>query len=534
MESPIIHHPPSSMLAEPPSPGISYEASKTGNGLVRPTPGATMVRLHDITKSFGALKANRSISLSIPAGEIHAIIGENGAGKTTLMNILFGIYQADSGTIFINDEPTNIRSPSEAIKAGISLVSQHFLLVERHTLAENLALALPQLGFFFSVRKITEAVGKLAHLYGLDLDLKARVSDLPPGLLQRLEIVKALLRDSRIIILDEPTSVLTPQEAEQLFGVLRILRDQGRTILFISHKLGEVLSISDRISVLRKGELVETIARAEATPALLSRAMVGHELGVPARKDSAAGSETRLQVDGLTLTDSSTPFSFKVGRGEILGIAGVAGNGQSELAQALTGLMPVGSARITLDNDSLDGLDAIGFRRMGVAHIPEDRNHMGVVPSMTVEENFLLRWLEIKSLCPRPFLNWKEIRRTVEQLIASYRIATPSPLTRTSLLSGGNVQKIILARELFEQPRLIVAVHPTYGLDVQATLQVHQCFLDQAGKGATIILISEDLEELMGLADRISVLFAYGIIGTAERASATIEQLGLWMAGEAG
>jgi simple sugar transport system ATP-binding protein len=491
-----------------------------------------LLRLEGICKRFGVLKANDEISLTLRAGEIHAIIGENGAGKTTLMNILYGIYQADSGTVLRHGEPLRLRSPSEAIKAGISLVSQHFLLIERHTVAENLALGLPQSGWWFARQRIARDVEILARDYGLDLDLNARVSDLAPGLRQRLEIVKALLRRSRILILDEPTSVLTPQEATRLFQVLRRLREQGCAIVFISHKLDEVLALSDRISVLRKGRLELTVDRAQASAAALSRAMIGSELAPPAPRAAAAESSVRLRVDGLRLGPRAGPVSFSVHRGEIFGIAGVAGNGQVELAQALTGLRPAGGARIALDGDDLEGLDPIGFREKGVAHIPEDRNHLGVVPSMTVEENVLLCWLHRPSFRRGPLLAWKDIGRVATDLIERYRIATPSRLTRTSLLSGGNVQKLILGRELLDRPRLIIAVHPTYGLDVQATAQVHRCFLEEAAEGAAVILISEDLEEIMSLSDRIGVLFNRTLMGIAPRAEARVERLGLWMAGD--
>ena len=489
--------------------------------------------MEGIRKRFGGVCANDDISLSVRAGEIHAIVGENGAGKTTLMNILYGIYQGDSGRIFVSGRPCVVSSPQDAIRLGISLVSQHFLLVEHHTVAENLALALPALGWMFSRRKIASEMARITSEYGLALDVDATVSDLAPGVRQRLEIVKALMRKSTILILDEPTSVLTPQEAEKLFRVLRRLREQGCAILFISHKLDEVLALSDRISVLRKGKLVNTFDRAGANKAELSRAMMGREIPFTATWTQPPESAPRLRVDGLALADGSEPISFKIGRGEILGIAGIAGNGQKELAHALTGLQPVGTARITLDEDDLDGRNATGFREKGVAHIPEDRNHMGVVPSMSVEENVLLCRLPRKSFRRGPLLAWKEIGRVTDGLIGEYQIATPSRGTQTSLLSGGNVQKLILARELLDQPRLIVAVHPTYGLDVQATLQVHQYFGEQARRGAAVLLISEDLEEVMTLSHRIGVLFRNKLVAIVQREEATVEQLGLWMAGEA-
>jgi simple sugar transport system ATP-binding protein len=491
------------------------------------------LKLEGISKRFHSVMANDDISLSARAGEIHAIVGENGAGKTTLMNIIYGIYQGDSGKLYVSGQPCVIKSPLDAIRLGISLVSQHFLLVEHHTVTENLALALPDSGWLFSRRRIATEMARITKEYGLALDLDATVSDLAPGVRQRLEIIKALMRRSKILVLDEPTSVLTPQEAEKLFQVLRRLREEGCAILFISHKLDEVLALSDRISVLRKGKLVSTFERAGASKAEISRAMMGREIPFFPAKSTPPENAPRLRVDGLQLAAGSKPISFKIGRGEILGIAGIAGNGQKELAHALTGLQPVGTARITLDEDDLEGRDATGFRQKGVAHIPEDRNHMGVVPSMTVEDNVLLCQVRRHAFRKGPFLAWREIGRVTDGLISEYQIATPSRYTRTSLLSGGNVQKLVLARELLDQPRLIVAVHPTYGLDIQATMQVHQYFQEQSQKGAAILLISEDLEEVLSLSHRVGVLFQNRLIAVVRREEARIEQLGLWMAGEA-
>jgi simple sugar transport system ATP-binding protein len=491
-----------------------------------------LLRLEGISKRFGIFTANEDISFSLMAGEIHAVVGENGAGKTTLMNILYGIYQADHGRLFFDGKQVSASSPAEAIKLGISLVSQHFLLVERHTVAENLALALPGLGFFFSLQQIERAMAPLKGEYGLDLDLKAKVASLSLGQRQRLEIAKALLRKSRIIILDEPTSVLSPPETEDLFAILKKIRSRGCGILFISHKLDEVLSISDRISILRRGRLVKTVAREDADKLQLTQAIVGSEVELPRRISGSGKKPERLRVDGLTLGVKTPPLSFAMARGEILGIAGIAGNGQAELAEALTGLRPTAGARIALDGEELGGKNATWFQQRGVAHIPEDRNHTGIVPSMSVEENFLLRWLHFKTFQKGPLLAWTTIRREVIRLIGEYQVSTPSPDTRAGLLSGGNVQKLILARELFSGPRLMVAMHPTYGLDVRAIAQVHQSFLDQAAQGTCILLISEDLDELFALADRVAVLFEKRWMGVLDREVADRHQLGRWMTGE--
>jgi ABC-type uncharacterized transport system ATPase subunit len=492
-----------------------------------------LLRIEGVTKSFGSVRANDAISLELHAGEIHALVGENGAGKTTLMNILYGIVQPDEGSILVEGKPVTIRNPRDALRLGFGLVSQHFLLVERHTVAENLALALPRLGFRFSPSQIARELEPVALEFGFSLELNTPVDQLSPGQRQRVEIAKFLLRRSRLVILDEPTSVLTPKEANELYEVLRRLRRTGCGIIFISHKIDDVLAVSDRISVLRHGKIVlET--KAESTDlSTVSFAMVGRTVTPPRRPPRTADDEVALRVEEIRLGPRSPPLSFAINRGEILGIAGVAGNGQSELAMCLTGLMRVRTGKLELCGEDLAGLDAARFRQAGVAHIPEDRNRMGIVPSMTVEENFSLRWLDVPQFHRGPVIRRGQVRRRATELISEYHIAAPSPRTRVSLLSGGNVQRLILARELTGRPHLIVAVHPTYGLDVQAIAQVHQALLDQAALGTAVVLISEDLQELMALADRIAVLFEKRIIGMTHRRAVQLEQLGLWMAGQA-
>jgi ABC-type uncharacterized transport system ATPase subunit len=518
---------------------MTAPATVAGRPGLSPTDGpdtslaAPLLRAEGITKSFGGVVANADISLTLEEGEIHAVVGENGAGKTTLMNILYGLYQPDAGSLFLRGRRVTIQRPRDAIRLGFGLVSQHFLLVERHTVAENLALALPQLGFSFSAQRIARELEPLARQFGLELDIHAQVARLSPGQRQRLEIAKALLRRSKILILDEPTSVLTPQEAEDLFHVLRQLRLSGCGIIFISHKLDDVLAVSDRISVLRRGRLVLTSPGAGADKAALSLAMVGREVAVPVKAPCPPDRPIALRVECLRLKRDAQPVAFAIGKGEILGIAGVAGNGQGELAEALTGLTRVRGARIELNGKNLAGQGAAQFRAEGIAHIPEDRNRMGIVPSMSVEENFALRWLDAPEFHRGPFILRGQIHQRALELIERYRISAPSLQSRTSLLSGGNVQRVILAREFSDPPQLIVAVHPTYGLDVQAIAQVHQALLDQAARGTAILLISEDLDELLALADRIAVLYEKRIIGLVDRAAVKVEQLGLLMVGQA-
>ena len=504
------------------------------------TSGAALLEMRNVTKRFPGVLANDRVSFTVQPGEVHALLGENGAGKTTLMNILYGLYQPDAGELFLNGERVSLRSPKDAMQRGVGLVAQHFYLARRHTVAENIGLGLPSTPFLFPVKQLRAQILELGRKYGLTVDPKARVWQLSPGEQQRVELLKALIQGAKLLILDEPTSVLTPQEAESLFTVLRRMRAEGEAVIFISHKLEEVMSIADRVTVLRKGAVVGTLDIAEATPSKLAQLMMGREVA-PLRaknKDVPSSGQAVLTLENVSVkgdrgVEALTDVSLNVHHGEIVGIAGVAGNGQGELIETLTGLRPALRGRVTLDGRDVTGLGAKEMLEAGVAHIPEDRNHVGIVPSLSVAENFVLRQYRYPPFSKGALLDWRAVRGFADASIKDYEVATPSKDTPARLLSGGNVQKIILARELSGNPKLVVAAHPTYGLDVSAAALTHNLLLQQRERGAGVLLVSEDLDELLKLADRIVVLFAGTVMGVVDAATADRERLGLMMAGVA-
>ncbi len=496
-----------------------------------------MLALRGITKAFPGVVANRDISLDVAAGEIHALLGENGAGKTTLMNILYGVYQPDRGEIRLRDRAVRIGSPRDAVALGLGMVPQHFLLVRRHTVAENIALGLARAGTVFPARGIEAQILDLASRYGLATDPRARIWELSPGEQQRVEILKALIRGAQILILDEPTSVLTPQEARGLFEVLRRMKREGHAIIFISHKLDEVMAIADRVTVLRRGRVVGTVPIGQTDKRRLARMMVGRDIEfqvrrAPRRPDGGALLVEDLEVTGNRNLPALRGISFTVGQGEILGVAGVAGNGQRELVEVLTGLRPARGGRVRLMDHDLAHLPARAVYEAGVAHIPEDRMRMGIVPNMSVAENLVLRHYRYPPFSHGQVIDRHAVMQFARRVIAEYEIATPSPQTPARLLSGGNIQRLILGRELSGRPRLIVAAHPTAGLDVSATEQIHNLLLRRRHDGAAIVLVSEDLDEILGLSDRIAVLFSGEIVGLVPAAEADRERIGLMMTGQ--
>jgi ABC-type uncharacterized transport system ATPase subunit len=493
--------------------------------------------LNEITKTFPGVLANDRITLEVRGGEVHALLGENGAGKTTLMNILYGIYQPDGGDIWVRGRRTRVRSPRDAIALGIGMVPQHFLLVRRHTVAENITLGLPGEPFFFPARRIERRIRDLGERYGLGVDPRAHIASLSPSEQQRVEILKALIRGAHILILDEPTSVLTPQEARGLFEVLRRMKQEGHAVIFISHKLDEVTAIADRVTVLRKGRVIATLPIAETDKPSLARMMVGRDVDFRLRREPRTPEGDGLVVTGLMArSDQNLPalrgVSLAVRRGEIVGIAGVAGNGQRELVEVITGLRPAaGGSVLVLDRDVTNGT-ARAFHEAGVAHIPEDRMRMGIVPALSVAENLVLKSYRYSPFSRGPVINSEAIQTFARRMIAEYEIATPGPDTPVRLLSGGNIQKLILSRELSATPAVIVAAHPTSGLDVSATEQIHSLLLRRRQEGAAILLISEDLDEILALSDRIAVLYNGEILGVVNDAEADRERIGLMMMGQ--
>lgn len=490
-----------------------------------------LLRLADITKRFPGVVANDGVSVDVHAGEVHALLGENGAGKTTLMNILYGVHPPDAGQLFWEGRPVRIGSPAQALRRGIALVPQHPLLVERHTVAENLVLGLPG-GFFLSRRRLLARLRERLAGHPLQVDLEARVDRLSAGEKQRLEILRALLRGSRVLILDEPTSVLTPQEVAPLFAQLAQLKAQGLAILFISHKLDEVLAHADRITVLRGGKKVGALAAHEATQAGLVRLMLGREVAPrPALAPPQPG--VRLEVQGLEVRSGRglpavKRASFHVAPGEIVGIAGVAGSGQRELVEALTGLRPF-QGQLTLNGQSLAGLSPARLFSLGVAHVPEERA-AGTIPSLSVAENLALRTYDT-SLREGPWLVPARLEREAVEPLRAYQVSPPQPRTPLRLLSGGNIQRVVLARELAGSPQLLIAVHPTYGVDVGATEHVHRLLIQRAQEGLSVVLVTEDLDELMALSHRVAALYQGELRGPYPVGEVSLERLGRMMTG---
>jgi simple sugar transport system ATP-binding protein len=492
--------------------------------------------MRHITKRYPGVLANDRITLAVQSGEVHALLGENGAGKTTLMHILYGLVQPDAGDIVLRGQPVRLRSPRHAMGLGIGLVPQQAQLVRRHTVAENLALGLPGLPWLLPQRRIERQLGEMTARYGLTLDPQAAVWQLSAGEQQRVEIVKALLRQADIFILDEPTSVLTPQESEALFAVLARMKAAGHAVILITHKLREVMDIADRVTVLRQGRVVATLPRSAVDQQSLARLMVGRDVVLerPPR-DSRTGEAlltvAHLQVQNDRGRNALQDVSFTLHGGEILGVAGVAGNGQRELIEALTGLRRPASGRVFLRRQEVTGYPVRALRAAGLAHIPEDRQRLGLVPAMSAADNLILRQYGHPPLACGVFLRPRRIARFARAAIAAYGMAIPAPATPARLLSGGTLQRLILARELAGEPAVIIAAHPTHGLDVGASAQTHHLLLQQRQRGAGILLVSEDLEELLLLADRILVLCAGAVMGTVSAAEARREQLGLLMAG---
>jgi simple sugar transport system ATP-binding protein len=491
------------------------------------------LQLNNITKRFPGVVANDGVNLELFPGEVLGLLGENGAGKSTLISILYGLYRPDEGEMYLDGRAVQIASPVHALKLGIGLVPQHPLLVGRHTVAENLALGVGR--FFLPALRIVPRIEQLASTYGLTIDPKAQISQLSPGEKQRVEIVRALLGGAQVLILDEPTSVLTPQEAESLFKVMRELRSAGKSLIFISHKLEEVLDICDRVTVLRRGKVVGGMPTQGATKPLLAEMMVGRSVSFERKRAEPKWGETLLEVRDLKARSSRglealRGVSFELRQGEVLGIAGVAGNGQSELIEVLAGLHKPQSGSLKLEGQPLSANPAQLFAA-GVAHIPEDRIRMGTVPSMSVAENLALREYRNPPLARGFMRNSAAYQDRAMAKVQEYAVATPSVHTLSRSLSGGNIQKVILARELAGKARLILAVHPTYGLDIGATDQVHKVLLDKTYQGAGVLLVSEDLEELLSLSDRIAVLYQGELNGPFEVGQISREQIGLLMTG---
>ena len=497
---------------------------------------APLLELRGITKRFPGVVANDDVDFELAKGEVHALLGENGAGKSTLMNILYGLDHPDEGEIRLNGRPLRIDSPRAAIDHGIGMVHQHFMLIPVMTVAENIVLGIePHNGPFLDIEAAEERVRELSQQFGLAVRPEARIESISVGMQQRVEILKALFRGAEILILDEPTAVLTPQEAEELFAIIRSLQAEGKSIIFISHKLGEVLAIADRITVLRRGKTVETVSREGATEEGLARLMVGREVLLRVEKKPAEPGEPLLQVENLRVNDERgleavRGVSFEVRAGEIVGIAGVDGNGQTELIEAITGLRRPEGGRILAGGVDVTDESARECFEAGVGHIPEDRQLRGLVLDFTLAENIALHDFREP---PDSRWGWLFPNRLVvraKRLLTEFDVRGGSPQTRAAALSGGNQQKVVIAREISRDPRILVAAQPTRGLDVGAIEFVHRRLVTEQEEGRGILLLSFELDEILSLSDRILVIYEGRIVGEYSR-DVSEEELGIAMLG---
>ena len=508
----------------------------TANASSAPQPRIQMIEMCDIVKRFPGVLANDKVCLDVRAGEVHALLGENGAGKSTLMRQLYGLYQPDAGAIKIDGKPHTFHSPADAIRAGIGMIHQHFMLVPSLTVAANVALGLrssrePML----DLDKVAQRIRELAQVYGLKVDPAAYVWQLAVGEQQRVEIIKALYRGANFIILDEPTAVLTPQEVNDLFVTLKRMVSEGHGLVFISHKLHEVMAISDRITVLRDGRMAGTALIKDVTRNDLVKMMVGREVKPLEPKPRTAGN-VRLKVTQLrAMSDRGTEalrgVDLEIHAGEIVGLAGVSGNGQRELAQCLAGLRKITSGTLTLDGQDLTHAPLRQRMAAGQAYIPEERMRDGAIRDFSVQENLFLHEHASPKFAQGIFLNFPKMAAHARALVKEYSVKTPQLETPIKTLSGGNIQKLIMARELSRRPTVIIAAQPTRGVDIGATEYIHQRLLEQRDAGAAILLISEDLDEIRSLSDRIAVMYEGHIMGSVDRNQATVEQIGLMMAG---
>ena len=509
------------------------ESNKLPSGKTR----IDSLEMRGITKRFPGVLASDHVDFDVKSGEVHALLGENGAGKSTLMKILYGLYHPDEGEILLNGKPVSISSPTDSINLGIGMIHQHFMLVQTLTVAENVALGLPSShGVLTDLDVVSKRILELADIYGLKIDPSAYIWQLSVGQQQRVEIIKALYRGAALLILDEPTAVLTPQEVDELFVIMRQMVKDGHALIFISHKLHEVVEISNRVTVLRDGRKIGTRPTSETTKQDLANWMVGREVGFAPDRGNVQIGEVRLKLEQVTCgSDRGTPglrgVNLEVRSGEILGIAGVSGNGQRELAETITGLRKTTGGRVFLEGDDITSLSPGEITDRMLSYIPEERMRDGMINEFTIAENLILREHHKMPYARFGFLNLRDISKHADDLIKQFRVKTPSQETHAKNLSGGNIQKVVLAREISRNPRAIIAAQPTRGLDIGATEYVREQLLLERRKGTAIMLISEDLDEIFALSDRIAVIYEGQIMDIVPRADATPEKLGLLMAG---
>jgi len=497
-----------------------------------------VLELRGITKAFPGVLANDRIDLTLEQGEIHALLGENGAGKTTLMNILYGLYTPDAGQIMLNGREVQIQDPADAIAQGIGMVHQHFMLVPVMTVTENVMLGVESTrnGIFLDQAQVEQRIREISEQHGLEVDPEAYIKDIPVGVQQRVEIIKVLYREADILVLDEPTAVLTPQEVEDLFKVLRSLSSEGKSIIFITHKLKEVMALADRITVLRNGRVVGTTTPDETTELKLAAMMVGREVDLSVRKKPASPGDVVLEVKDLQVLDERQNMmvngvSFEVRAGEVLGIAGVQGNGQTELVYALTGLQSIAGGEMRILGETLARTNPRKILEKGVAHVPEDRQRHGLILSFPVHDNLVLCSYYLPPFARGIVTQEESVIATARELVELFDVRTPNVFVPVSNLSGGNQQKVIVAREFSRPIKLLIASQPTRGLDVGSIEYIHGRIIEKRDEGTAVLLVSPELDEIIALSDRIAVMYKGEIVDTVPASGVNKEYLGLLMAG---
>lgn len=496
-----------------------------------------IIEMLNIRKEFPGIVANNNINLQLKKGEIHALLGENGAGKSTLMNVLFGLYQPEEGEIRVKGKPVKMTDPKVANDLGIGMVHQHFMLVEKFTIAQNIILGYePTNKGVVNLKKAEKDIAILSEKYGLQVDPKAKVGDISVGMQQRAEILKTLYRGAEVIILDEPTAVLTPQEISELIAIMRTLVKEGISIILITHKLKEIMDVCDRCTVIRKGEGIDTVEVSETNPNELASLMVGREITFKTEKVPASPKEKVLSIKDLKVKDVRGALMVKglnldVRAGEIVGLAGVDGNGQSELIEAITGLRKIESGTVTLNGNNIANLSTRKVTEAGVAHIPQDRHKFGLVLDFPIGENMVLQSYYKKPFASRGVLSFKNIYHYARNLIKDYDVRTPSEKTPARALSGGNQQKAIIAREVDRSPDLLIAAQPTRGLDVGAIENIHKRLIKERDKGRAVLLLSFELDEILNVSDRIAVIFDGQVVAEVKPGETNEQELGLLMAG---
>lgn len=497
-----------------------------------------VIEMLNIRKQFGDFVANDNITLQLAKGEIHALLGENGAGKSTLMNVLFGLYQPEAGTIKVRGEEVKISDPNKANDLGIGMVHQHFMLVENFTVTENIILGNePTALGTVNIKKAAKKVQQLSEQYGLNVDAYAKIEDISVGMQQRVEILKTLYRGAEILIFDEPTASLTPQEITELIQIMKRLISEGKSIILITHKLKEIMEVSDRVTIIRKGQGIGTVTTAQTNPDELAEMMVGRQVVFKTEKMAATPKETILEVTGLNVKDNRgvnrvKDLSLTVRAGEIVGIAGIDGNGQSELIEAITGLRKISSGKVLLKGQELTGLKPRKITESGVGHIPQDRHKHGLVLDFPIGHNIALQTYYQSPISKGGIIDYKKIDKLAEKIIQEFDVRTPSASTEARALSGGNQQKAIIGREIDRDPELLIAALPTRGLDVGAIEFIHRRLIEQRDKGKAVLLISFELDEVMNVSDTIAVIHDGHIIDTVKPQETTEQQLGLLMAGQ--